>query len=112
MVRFTPEQLTEYLARHPEQRLSVAAQLEAGPRAHPTGTDGPVDSAQNGLILDSMAEYDEQCALFFMAAQWQRKVPELEEMWHPPNGGARDKITGARLKKSPVGFITHNPTLL
>jgi hypothetical protein len=49
-----------------------------------------------------MSEYDSQCALMEMAALWQEKVPELKELWHCPNGGARDIITGARLKRAGV----------
>jgi hypothetical protein len=49
-----------------------------------------------------MSEYDSQCALMEMAALWQEKVPELREIFHVPNGGARDAITGARLKRAGV----------
>ena len=57
---------------------------------------------QTGYAAQS--EYSMQVQVF----DWSRdpanlkKFPELALMFHVPNGGARDKITGARLKRMGV----------
>jgi len=47
-------------------------------------------------------ESNEQVALFQWAAYAEKQYPELRGLFHVPNGGARDKITGARLKREGV----------
>jgi len=47
-------------------------------------------------------ESDEQKALFAWAALNRGKHPELELMFHIPNGGKRDAVTGANLKAQGV----------
>lgn len=44
----------------------------------------------------------EQAALFRWAAYMSGKWPELERMFHVPNGGSRNKIEAARLKMQGV----------
>ena len=47
-------------------------------------------------------ESDEQIALFQWAALQTRKHPELELLYHIPNGGHRHKTTAIRLKREGV----------
>lgn len=47
-------------------------------------------------------EDTEQECLFRWAAYQCRVYPELQLMYHIPNGGARDRVTGARLKAQGV----------
>ena len=47
-------------------------------------------------------ESDEQIWLFQWAAYNEHKYPELEFMFHIPNGGHRTKTTAARLKREGV----------
>lgn len=47
-------------------------------------------------------ESREQTALFQWAAAREKQFPELRCIFHCPNGGARDAITGARLKREGV----------
>jgi hypothetical protein len=49
-----------------------------------------------------MPEFDEQVALMTMVRLYESRVPELALLFHVPNGGARDVITGARLKQAGV----------
>jgi hypothetical protein len=49
-----------------------------------------------------MTEFSEQCALIEWAALQQQRWPELALLYHIPNGGQRDRITGARLKAAGV----------
>ena len=46
-----------------------------------------------------MSEHTEQSALFEWAAWHVGKAPELKLLFAIPNGGARDAITGARMKR-------------
>lgn len=48
------------------------------------------------------SEGQEQAALFEWARFNARMMPELELLFHVPNGGMRDKITAARLKAEGV----------
>ena len=52
--------------------------------------------------LPSPTESDEQIALFEWAALQSRKYPELELLYHIPNGGHRHKTTAIRLKREGV----------
>lgn len=56
----------------------------------------PEQFAKNG------SEHGEQVAIFCKAAQNFKQYPELRLMFAVPNGGFRDKITGARLKAEGV----------
>jgi len=47
-------------------------------------------------------ESEEQITLFEWAGIHKRKYPGLELMFHVPNGGARSKSEGARLKREGV----------
>lgn len=47
-------------------------------------------------------EENEQIALFRWAAYEQAVYPELEYMFHIPNGGVRNKVTGGKLKAAGV----------
>jgi hypothetical protein len=47
-------------------------------------------------------ESSEQIAVFEWARLMENQYPELKGLAHIPNGGARDKITGARLKREGV----------
>jgi len=47
-------------------------------------------------------ESDEQIALFEWAAFQTRKYPELDLLYHIPNGGHRHKTTAIRLKREGV----------
>jgi hypothetical protein len=47
-------------------------------------------------------ESQEQQALFQWASMAAKQTPELELLHHIPNGGKRNKITAARLKKEGV----------
>lgn len=47
-------------------------------------------------------ESAEQQALFRWAAWAQGKYPDLRWMFHVPNGGARDAVTGARMQAEGV----------
>ena len=47
-------------------------------------------------------ESDEQEMLFQWVALAGRAVPDLGLLYHVPNGGFRNKVTGARLKKEGV----------
>jgi hypothetical protein len=49
-----------------------------------------------------MSEYAEQCALITWAGLVQGRWPELALLFHIPNGGARDRVTGAQLKAAGV----------
>lgn len=49
-----------------------------------------------------MSEHTEQCALMHWAALQTGRWPELELLFHVPNGSARDSITGAQLKAAGV----------
>jgi hypothetical protein len=48
--------------------------------------------------LPSVSESDEQIGLFEWAALHTRKYPELDLLYHIPNGGHRYKTTAIRLK--------------
>ena len=52
--------------------------------------------------LPAPKESDEQIALFEWAALQQRRYPELELLYHIPNGGHRHKTTAMRLKAEGV----------
>lgn len=47
-------------------------------------------------------EAQEQTSLFEWASLQQRKFPELNMLYHIPNGGSRNKIEAARLKAEGV----------
>ncbi len=47
-------------------------------------------------------ENQEQAALFEWASVMKRKYPELELMYHAPNGGLRDGRTAATLQRTGV----------
>ena len=47
-------------------------------------------------------ESNEQQALFQWAKFMEQKYPELRLLYHPPNGGKRDKREAARLKREGV----------
>lgn len=47
-------------------------------------------------------EHEHQVALFQWASYQSRRYPELNLLFAIPNGGARDKITGKRLKAEGV----------
>lgn len=47
-------------------------------------------------------EAEEQAALFQWAEYQKGKYPQLEMMYHIPNGGSRNKIEAARLKAQGV----------
>jgi hypothetical protein len=49
-----------------------------------------------------MSEYTEQCALFEWALRMEGRLPVLRLLHHIPNGGKRDKITGAQLRRAGV----------
>ena len=49
-----------------------------------------------------MSEHTEQVALVQWAKLMQRKYPELKNLFAIPNGGARDIVTGAKLKAEGV----------
>lgn len=49
-----------------------------------------------------MSEHREQCALFAWAEHARKRLPELGQLFAIPNGGARDKRTGAMLKAEGV----------
>ena len=48
------------------------------------------------------SESDEQICVFEWAAVMQPKVPELQLLFHIPNGGYRNKATAARMKAEGV----------
>ena len=50
----------------------------------------------------TMLEHHEQVALMEMVHLYEGRVPELALLFAVPNGGARDVITGARLKQEGV----------
>ena len=45
-------------------------------------------------------EYQEQCALFQWAALNEKKYPELRLLYASANGGKRNIVVAAKLKKS------------
>ena len=45
-----------------------------------------------------MSERTEQIRLFMWARSWEDEIPELEMLFHPPNGGWRHKATARRIK--------------
>ena len=47
-------------------------------------------------------ESQEQILLFEFAVLMSNKIPELAELWHCPNGGHRNKIVAARLRREGV----------
>ena len=47
-------------------------------------------------------ESEEQIALFDWVAAESKRMPELESMYHIPNGGHRNKIVAARLRREGV----------
>jgi hypothetical protein len=49
-----------------------------------------------------MSEHSEQSALIQWAAMQEARYPELRLLFAIPNGSARDKITGALLKREGV----------
>lgn len=49
-----------------------------------------------------MSEHSEQAALIEMCFVHEVQYPELRLLFAVPNGGARDAITGARLKREGV----------
>ncbi len=59
----------------------------------------PTDPA---MFARGGSESGEQTALFAWAALEGQNVPELKLMFAIPNGGKRDKITGARMKAEGV----------
>jgi hypothetical protein len=66
----------------------------------------------NNRIFDrpTPTESREQIALFQWAAIREKQCPELKNLFCVPNGGARDAITGARLKRE--GVKTGVPDIL
>lgn len=56
----------------------------------------------NKIELSHASESVEQICLFRWAAYSLNKYPKLELMFHIPNGGRRDKATGAKLKAEGV----------
>lgn len=48
------------------------------------------------------SESQEQATLFTWAYMQREKYPELQWMFHVPNGGMRDKVTAAKLKREGV----------
>ena len=48
------------------------------------------------------SEHSQQAALFCWAAQHVGSIPELALLFAIPNGGKRDKITGARMRAEGV----------
>jgi len=49
-----------------------------------------------------VSEHSEQAALMDWARMQEHRWPELRLLFHIPNGGARDAITGAQLKRAGV----------
>lgn len=49
-----------------------------------------------------MSERDHQVALFDFAARFEARLPELRLLFHVPNGGKRDKVVAARMKREGV----------
>lgn len=49
-----------------------------------------------------MDEQGEQVALFFLAKTYEARVPDLALLFHVPNGGKRDIVTAANLKRAGV----------
>ena len=47
-------------------------------------------------------ESQEQQMLFEWSALMAAKIPELAELWHCPNGGHRNKVAAARLRREGV----------
>ena len=62
--------------------------------------DGGIVTKRKYPITASEAE--EQATLFDWAALHYKKYPELELLYHIPNGGSRNKIEAANLKRQGV----------
>lgn len=53
-------------------------------------------------MVCGVSEHSDQCALLEWATRAQGQWPELALLFHIPNGGARDRVTGAQLKAAGV----------
>lgn len=56
----------------------------------------------NAMGKSNVTEGQEQQALFDWAQRMEGRYPELKLMYHVPNGGKRDKVTAAILKREGV----------
>lgn len=65
-------------------------------------SDGAATPARRGRKSRVPSEEIEQTHVIAWATQNQDRIPELHLLYHVPNGGARDKRTGARLKAAGV----------
>ena len=66
-------------------------------------------SVKEAVKRELSSEHDEQCAL--MMWKWLNisRLPELANLYAIPNGGARDAVTGAKLKAE--GVVSGIPDL-
>lgn len=101
MTRVTQEQ-----AKRIEAEYARARNLEQGSFVEdvaPARSDAtPRASARPNRRRAHPDEYTEQVFLFDLVRIWEGRVPELRLLHHIPNGGKRDAITGARLKRAGV----------
>jgi hypothetical protein len=52
--------------------------------------------------MTSSHEEDQQIALVDFLGMIERRVPDVRWVFHVPNGGRRDAVTGARMKRAGV----------
>jgi hypothetical protein len=95
--------------RRPPSRKDIRATMRALAAAAPdqeraaaAGSTLGLDKPERIRAKPRDLEGDEQKALFLWAKYEQNRFPELQYLFHVPNGGARDAITGARLKAQGV----------
>jgi hypothetical protein len=80
----------------------VAAFASDQDRAAAAATTLGLDKPERIRAKSRDLEGAEQRALFKWAKYAQNRFPELQYLFHVPNGGARNAITGARLKAQGV----------
>lgn len=56
----------------------------------------------NTKAIKQELEHEEQCALFELAAWHERQYPWLENLFAIPNGGLRNRVVAAKLKRGGV----------
>ena len=86
-------------------RASLRALAAAAPdqdRASAAATKLGLDKPERIRAKPRDLEGAEQRSIFKWANYAQNRFPELKYLFHVPNGGARDAITGARLKAQGV----------
>lgn len=96
-------------ARRPPSRKDIRASLRAlsatavdRDKAAASDAAMGLDKPERTRAKQRDLEGAEQRALFKWAGYAQSQYPELRYLFHVPNGGSRDAITGAKLKAQGV----------